>query len=319
MKVGSHVILFACVLVSGRVAAAQAIGSAVMLNQQSMQSVGDANRQPSQTIRPSPQQTQPQPGQIHVVADYDYDSAPLSFADCGCATRPIFSIEPGYVAPGTQLTITSFSPDAVIYYTTDGWTPTEASIRYTGPISINADTRLQAFAVEPNKLPSAIVEGNYPVQGPQAPKQKTVQASGGVLLKGTPLRLITGADISSQTAQPGDPILLLLDENVVAGDALVARKGSKVRAIITSVGQAGNGGKPGVLTFQVQALDAPGVTIPLSASVTLAAPDLAAQSQRIADPSQVHVAGTLPRGQEAEIEPGMPLFATVAADTLLHP
>jgi hypothetical protein len=318
MKAGSLVILFACVLVSGRVASAQAIGSAVLLNQQSMQSAGDANRQPSQPNRPAPQQQQ-QPGQIHEAADYDYAPAPQSFADCGCAKRPVFPVDSGYVPRGTAVTIVSPSPDAVIYYTTDGWTPTEASIRYTGPITINAFTRLQAFAVEPNKLPSSIVEANYAVQGPQALQPKAALAIDGVLLKGTPLRLITGALVSSETAQPGDPILLLLDENVLAGDALVARKGSRVKATITSVDQAGQGGKPGVLTFQVQALEAHGVTIPLSASVTLAAPDLAAQSQRIADPSQVHIAGALPRGEEAQIEPGMPLIATVGADTPLHP
>jgi hypothetical protein len=284
-----------------------------------MQSVGDANRQPSQANRPTPQQQQQQPGRIHEVAEYDYEPAPRSFADCGCAKRPIFPVDAGYVSAETQVTIASPSPDAVIFYTTDGWTPTEASLRYTGPITISAVTRLQAFAEEPNKLPSPIVEANYAVNGPAAPKPKTALAIDGVLRKGTPLRLVTGADVSSETAQPGDPILLLLDENVMAGDALVARKGSRVKAIITSADRAGQGGKPGVLTFQVQALEAHGVTIPLTASVTLAAPDLAAQSQRIADPSQVHIAGALPRGEEAEIEPGMPLTATVAADINLHP
>ena len=114
-------------------------------------------------------------------------------------------------------------------------------------------------------------------------------------------------------------MLLLLDVNLMAGDAIIARRGSRVSAIITSVDQAGQNGKPGVLTFQVQSLDAHGITVPLSASVTLAAPDLAAQSQRIADPSQVHIAGVLSHGKEADIEPGMPLTATVTADTPLHP
>ncbi|HEV2487745.1 MAG TPA: chitobiase/beta-hexosaminidase C-terminal domain-containing protein [Terracidiphilus sp.] len=319
MRAGPVVIFFACVLVSGREATAQAIGSAVLLNQQSTQSVGDANRQPSQANRPATRETRQQSGQIHEVAEYDHEAAPRNFADCGCAKRPIFPVEAGYVAAGTQVTIASPSPDAVIYYTTDGWTPTEASMRYTGPITINAETRLQAFAEEPNKLPSVIVEANYSVSGPAAPKPKTAQAIDGILRKGTALRLVTGAEVSSETAQPGDPILLLLDVNLMAGDAIVARKGSRVKGIITKVDQAGQGGKPGVLTFQVQSFDVHGVIVPLSASVTLAAPDLAAQSQRIADPSQVHVAGPLPPGEEAQIAPGMPLIATVVADTALHP
>ena len=103
------------------------------------------------------------------------------------------------------------------------------------------------------------------------------------------------------------------------GNAIVAAKGSPVEATVTRVERAGRAGKPGVIAFQVQSLQAKGLVVPLSAILTLAAPDTAAKAQRLADPSAVHVVGVLSPGEDADIFPGMPLTAFVAADTALHP
>jgi len=59
--------------------------------------------------------------------------------------------------------------------------------------------------------------------------------------------------------------------------------------------------------------------VPLSATLTLAARDPRAQEQKVGNVSLVHVAGSLPAGDEAEIEPGMTLTASVGADTALRP
>jgi hypothetical protein len=49
-----------------------------------------------------------------------------------------------------SVSITSYTPNATIYYTTDGSTPTTASRLYTGPISIPASTTLTAIATAAN-------------------------------------------------------------------------------------------------------------------------------------------------------------------------
>ena len=82
--------------------------------------------------------------------------------------------------------------------------------------------------------------------------------------------------------------------------------------------RAGRDGRPGVIAFTVESLDVRGIPVPLNANLTLAAPDVAAQAAKISNPSVVHVSGALPRGEEAIIEPGMPLTAIVTADTPLR-
>jgi Chitobiase/beta-hexosaminidase C-terminal domain len=319
MRVSLLVMLVACVPVCGRDAAAQAIGSMIRLDQQSTQSVQDVSPQPPQLSRQPAQGGPQQAEQGGAIGVYDPDAPARSFPDCGCAKPPLFPVDEGDVAPGSKVTITSPDPDAVIYYTADGWTPTEASPRYSGPITIDANTRLQAIAEEPNKLPSTIAEVTYILNGPAAPRPKSMAAVNGILLRGTPVRLVTGAEVRSDTAQVGDALPLLLDEDVMMGDKVVAPKGSKVKATITRVEQAGRNGKPGVIGFEVQSLDVLGIVVPLRANMTMAAPDLAAQAQRIANPTMVHVTGGLPDGDDAEIEPGMTVTATVGADIGLRP
>ena len=320
MRTFPIVILLAWAAAFSRDAAAQAIQQTIILNQKVMEgAAGHANQQPFQINKPITQQTTSRAAQGKTVVTYAVADAQRPLPDCGCVTPPVFSSNSGELAPGTQVVITSAAHDAVIFYTTDGWTPTEASTRYTGPIPINADTRLQAIAEEPQKLPSSIAEAVYTVNGPPAPKPEIAMAMDGILRKGTPLRLLNSADVSSETAQVGGRMVLVLDENVMAGETLVAAKGTQVEATITRVDRAGPAGKPGVLAFQVQSLNAHGILVPLSANLTLAAPDPAGRAQRISNASLVHVASAPAPGEEAEIEPGMAVTASVAADTSLHP
>jgi len=75
-------------------------------------------------------------------------------------------VAPGIVKPGTKVPI-NFSRDryAQIYYTTDGWTPTTESTRYRSPLRINATTRLQAMALEPDSGRRMYISANYEIAG----------------------------------------------------------------------------------------------------------------------------------------------------------
>jgi len=75
---------------------------------------------------------------------------------------PMFSPASGEYAPSQTITITDTVPGAAIFYTTNGSTPTEASIPYSGPIPISQNLNLSAIAVV-NGVSSAITSGTYTV------------------------------------------------------------------------------------------------------------------------------------------------------------
>jgi len=299
-----------CLSAGSANASAQAVGEAVRIDQNSLQGMGKTT---GKAIQINPLSTQPTLQGPTSIQNADPQRA---LPQCNCAAQPVFSVASGPLAAGAQVTITSASQNAVIFYTTDGWTPTSDSPRYTGPIAIDADTRLQAIAIEPQKLPSSIAEADYTVNPPQS-LERAVAAVDGVLRKGTAVRLLTATNAASDSAQVGDPLQLRLDENVIDGGAVIAPRGTRVSAVITMVEAAGDNGKPGVIVFRVEPVTVGGITIPLAATLTMQAPLPAAQAQSV-NASLVHIAQALPPGQEAEIDTGMPLTAYVAADTVVH-
>ncbi|MBA4535216.1 chitobiase/beta-hexosaminidase C-terminal domain-containing protein [Brevibacillus halotolerans] len=71
---------------------------------------------------------------------------------------------PGTVAPGTAVTISTETPDATVYYTTDGTTPTVTSTKYSGPIIMKEPVLLKAIAVKAGLNNSEISSFNYTIQ-----------------------------------------------------------------------------------------------------------------------------------------------------------
>ncbi len=307
----THLVLVVlCGVVMGPSGIAQVMTETVQINKTSVQALGKQGK------GVNPLSTQGMEGAAPAADAVQIADAPRALPDCGCAAPPVFSIGSGDAATGFEVSIASASKDAAIYYTTDDWTPTVDSARYAGPIHVGASMRLQAIAVEPQKLPSGVAVASYVVSG-AGPLPQSVAAPDGVLRQGTELRLVTHADLGSDEAQAGDPVALLLDEDVISGGTVIAAKGSTAKAVLTRVERAGPNGKQGELVFQVQSLTAGDVTVPLAATLTLAAPDPETAQQRIANASLVHVAGALPRGEDVEITPGMRLTARLRADTAL--
>lgn len=233
--------------------------------------------------------------------DFPESTAPV----VGSALQPNFSVKSGKVDPGTIVRIQSPTHYATIYYTTDGWSPTAASKRYTGPITIDRETHIQALAVGPNLLHSAIARADYWTQAPsKAPPATPATVSAlvidGVLPSGTPLRLTTTTEISSKSAQVGDKVPLALDQDIKVGNTIVAAKGTPVDAILTVADQPAKRGIPADLLFKVQDLTVQGKTIHLNGAQTLEG-----------EPGTNH--------GNAIIEPGMPVLATVIKDTPLKP
>jgi hypothetical protein len=70
---------------------------------------------------------------------------------------------------GTQsVTIASTTPGAILYYTTDGTTPTPSSTLYTGAISVTVSETVKAIAIAPGYSNSAIATAAYVINLPTA-------------------------------------------------------------------------------------------------------------------------------------------------------
>lgn len=85
---------------------------------------------------------------------------------------PVISLESGEYQGSKEISITGPSAEARIYYTLDGSTPTEESLRYEKPFLIEADTKIKAIAVEEGKKPSQVVTREYKILEEVKPTEK---------------------------------------------------------------------------------------------------------------------------------------------------
>jgi len=263
-----------------------------MLHAEYAQSSGQSVSGPSTAQSPAPDPavvpTEPPPMMIRPT-----------FGNSLSVDKPKLSVKSGKVAAGTKIKIMSETHYATLYYTTNGWTPTTQSAKYTGPITINYDTHLEVIAVGPNFVRSNVEQADYRVPNSKAPVLVSTVAvpNDGILRAGTPVRVaFAGSDIDSQTASVGDPIKLVLDEQVKLGETVIAPKGAPVSASLTFADPS-HGSAPGDLVFEIHSVDVAGKHVPLFGGETLEG-----------------AKGDM----NAVIKPGMTAMAFVAADTLLR-
>jgi hypothetical protein len=244
------------------------------------------------------------------------------------ASSPKFSVKPGTYASSVTVNIKDSNRDAVIYYTTDGWTPTAASTQYTGPITIQSTTTLQAIAIQPRLARSRVATAVYTLNGVSAaqavsaaPVAMAGTASSAKLLlaEGTAVPLVFASDLSSQTAGVGDKISLTLAQDLKAGDVVLVKKGTTSIATVIEVDKPRMAGIPGEIFFQAESLQADGTVIKLRGTAAKEGQDKEAKAAGLIIAIPVVPAGLFVHGKNAEIKQGELFTALVAADTLLPP
>ena len=84
------------------------------------------------------------------------------------AATPTFSPATGTYTSAQTVTISTTTPSAIIYYTTNGGTPTTSSAVYAGPISVSATETLNAIATASGLSNSAVATAAYTINLAQA-------------------------------------------------------------------------------------------------------------------------------------------------------
>ncbi|MFZ1917350.1 MAG: chitobiase/beta-hexosaminidase C-terminal domain-containing protein [Terriglobales bacterium] len=294
-----------------QMATQMATQAAQQANDQMMQAAQQANQQAMQNAQQAAQNTWP--------------------CNRCFAAKPKFSVKPGAYSAAVTLKMKDSTRGAVIYYTTDGWTPTESSTRYTGPIAIDSTTTLQAIAISPYGGRSRIAKAVYTLNGvpPAPPAEQSTPATANaavtpsvsaklLLARGTAVPLVFAADVSSRKAEVGDKVSLTLAEDVKAGDVVVVKKGTPAVATVTEVDGNGVMGLPGEIFFQVDSLLADGTIIKLRGGAAKEGQDKEGKAFSLMFVPMVP-AGLFVRGKDAEIKQGALFTAFVDADTLLPP
>ncbi len=91
-----------------------------------------------------------------------YSSSPITTAAYTLVTAaPAFSLAAGTYNTTQTVILTDATPGAVIYYTTNGTTPTTSSTKYTAAVSLSTTQTLQAIAVASGFAPSSITAAAY--------------------------------------------------------------------------------------------------------------------------------------------------------------
>ncbi|MEF2247338.1 chitobiase/beta-hexosaminidase C-terminal domain-containing protein [Paenibacillus sp. IITD108] len=108
--------------------------------------------------------------------------------------KPLANPASSAVVSGTKVSLTSTTDGAVIYYTTDGTTPTSASTSYTGPIEITGAMTLRAMAVKPGMLDSEVLTEQYTLLPLEQVVKPLATPAGGEVVSGTKVTLTSTTD-----------------------------------------------------------------------------------------------------------------------------
>ena len=240
--------------------AAQAAQQAAEQSQQAaMQAMHDAQQANQQAAEAAQQATQ---------------NAQASTASQPCCVAwtapPKFSVKAGKYPGAVTVKITDASRGAVIYYSTDGWTPTaDSSPRYRGPVVIDSTATLQAIAIAPYSMRSVVTSAQYVIAGVAANSSSLVAAAASTNIPPNLIAvpLLFDAAVSSKTASVGDKVPMILSQDLKIGTFLV-KKGTPGSVTITQVDRTGIGGAPGSLSFEADDLHPQSGPIPLQGGAT---------------------------------------------------
>src|SRR5262249_25157343 len=213
----------------------------------------------------------------------------------------------GYSNPGADYTCPQ--PSFIVGAPTGTAPPPASAPQPDSPVGSATASNASASSAAPlytsqDPIPAQAPSANDPSAKPYA-----------ILTCGTFVRLEFASPISSKTARVGDPVTLRVTDDIKVGTTVVVPRGTLADGSITFVRRTSGGGMPGTLAFRLNSLHVNGTSVPLWHVEGLSGDPKIPGAEVL-----IPVAGvfTLFRhGKDAELKPGMPITALVAADTTL--
>jgi hypothetical protein len=101
-------------------------------------------------------------GKVYVGAQKEVDVFGL-LGNQAHAAAPAFSPSAGSYGPSVSVTISSSTPNASIFYTTDGTAPSTASTKYSAPITVTSTTTFNAIATASGFIQSSASSATYTI------------------------------------------------------------------------------------------------------------------------------------------------------------
>jgi hypothetical protein len=165
--------------------------------------------------------------------------------------------------------------------------------------------------------PAAVVPAAAPAVAPAPAADTQNLTSKLTLTEGSDVSLKFAQDLSSKTANEGDPVELVLDQDLVVNNVVVARAGSKALGEVTHAKKAGMMGKGGELNIRLNYLKVGDSRVMLRGSKGREGDDKTGTA--VALTVLFGPIGLIKHGKEIDIKQGTPLKAYVADDIALAP
>jgi hypothetical protein len=229
---------------------------------------------------------------------------PLTNADIVNLSKQ--GLDAGLIVKEIRASGTSFdlSPDALIQLKNEGV----------------AQTVMEAMLNAQANKPTAGVEATHGAANATAvdPSKPVCNPTGGCLLReGTQVPLKFLNDLNSKTANQGDTVEFLLDEELKVGGAVVVAKGAHAVAVVSAAKKAGMMGKPGDLAVQLEYLNSGSNHIRLRG--TQGKEGEGKVGTTVALTVLFGPIGLIKHGKNVDIPAGTPLLAYVDQDIWLAP
>jgi hypothetical protein len=132
------------------------------------------------------------------------------------------------------------------------------------------------------------------------------------LKEGTDVNLKLAQALSSKTATAGDSVELVLDQDLIVDNALVAKKGSRALATVSNAKKAGMAGKGGELNLRLEYLKAGDTKVKLRGAQAKNGDNKTGATVGLV--LAFGALGFLKHGKQAEVKEGTPVKAFVDED-----